>query len=280
MLTALSQTACITTLPDFGQGGLAERSPNNYRTVNANEPLGPEHGLRFELELVSRHLDILILEGAELCFPATVVQAKHREIRITRQLDGNLDYAAASDLLIQRQLLMRLEHQLDYVKQQAVCEIPLANTHNQFDGHGNHDDHQRTEDLFSHLSDLLNADNQFAHDSAEINPKYIARLAQAAQILIKNKDITLQVTGYADDTGNNEYNQRLSKQRAQKVARYLKLLGINASRLSINAVGETQAPYEGTEPQVRLVNRTVKIELSDSIATNVASKPNVFQQIK
>lgn len=253
IISLTGATGC-TAWPDQGSGGLAERSQNNYRTVEANETLGPEHGLRFDLELNARHLDMLVLEGAELCFPATVVQAKLRETRIRRELEGNLDYAAANDLLIQRKLLARLEQQLDYVKVHDVCSLPYNQVAQDKPG-----------ELAKEISQLVNADNQFASDSYELNPKYIARLAEAAQLLKKAEYLKLNIVGYADDIGDTQYNEGLSLARANKVARYLQLLGVEKSRLSISALGELNALYEGDEPHQRLVNRNVSIEVVNSM---------------
>lgn len=66
--------------PDHGKGGMAESyqdiSIENYQfsPVMPDEPLGPEHGLRFDWQLTKLHLDALIQEGARWCFPAAVVQ--------------------------------------------------------------------------------------------------------------------------------------------------------------------------------------------------------------
>lgn len=247
------QTGCVAW-PEHGFGGLAEQRPKNYRTVETDQPLGPEHGLRFDLELTARHLDMLVLEGAELCFPATVVQSKIRESRIRRELDGNLDYAAANDLLVQRQLLARLEQQLDYVKKHDICTLPYSNVAQEKPG-----------DTARDISLLLNADNQFAHDSAELNPKYIGRLAEAVQLLKKSSHLHLMVIGYADDSGDVEYNKKLSLARAQKVHRYLQILGIEKSRMTVQALGEKHPLYQGKEQHVRLVNRSVTIEVTNSL---------------
>lgn len=253
-ITSVCLATGCTAWPDEGLGGMAEKAPNNYRTVEAGEQLGPEHGLRFDLELNARHLDMLVLEGGELCFPATVVQAKLRENRIRRELDGGLDYAAANDLLIQRKLLARLEQQLDYVKQHDVCTLPNTQVVQ-----------ERPGDLANKISSLVNADNQFANDSFQLNPKYVGRLAEAAQLLKKGKHLTLNIVGYADDKGSVEYNQGLSLARAKKVARYLQILGIEKSRMTVSSLGEMNPLYEGTEPHEQLVNRSVSIEVTNAL---------------
>ncbi len=228
---------------------MAEHHLETLPPVMPEQPLGPEHGLRFELELVQRHLDILVLEGAELCFPATVVQAKQRQDRIVRELHGELDFDAANDLIVQRNLLTRLERQLDYVRKQLVCNIPATIVQ------------QTPGEIGKHIFNLLNSDNQFAFDSADLNPKYVIRLAEAAQLLNKMPGYHLRITGHADALGEKKHNQKLSLDRARKVGRYLQILGLPAERLQFDAVASDDPLFEGKEPQVRLVNRRVSIEL-------------------
>lgn len=150
--------------PEHGKGGLAESyqdiSIENYQfsPVMPDEPLGPEHGLRFDWQLTKLHLDALIQEGARWCFPAAVVQALEKQNRIARELEGGLLLDAANDLVIQRRRLNQLEQQLDYVLSQTTCTPP--------------DDIEALRSDLNIVSDiyaLLNIDNQFAVDSAEIN---------------------------------------------------------------------------------------------------------------
>ncbi|PUA17241.1 OmpA family protein [Glaciimonas sp. PCH181] len=54
-----------------------------------------------------------------------------------------------------------------------------------------------------------------------------------------NKDNVITITGHTDQLGANGYNQKLSEQRAQSVANYLKSKGVVA-RMNINGVGSTQ----------------------------------------
>ena len=250
----LSLSGCAGWPPE-GRGGMAEHHLETLPPVMQDQPLGPEHGLRFELELVQRHLDVLVLEGAELCFPATVVQAKQRQNRITRELHGELDFDAANDLIVQRKLLARLERQLDYVKQKNVCILPVTAP-------------QLTPgDIGKRIYELLNSDNQFAFDSSEINPKYVIRLAEAAQLLSEFPDYHLRITGHADALGEKKHNQKLSYKRARKVGRYLQILGLSPERLQFDAVGSDKPLFTGKEPQVRLVNRRVSIELIEVVSS-------------
>jgi outer membrane protein OmpA-like peptidoglycan-associated protein len=233
---------------------MAEHHIETHAPVMPDQPFGPEHGLRFELELVRRHLDILVLEGAELCFPATVVQAKQRQDRITRELQGGLDYDAANDLIIQRKLLSRLERQLDYVREQSVCTFPVVKGE------------EKPTDTSKRIYELLNSDNQFAFNSSELNPKYVVRLAEAVQLLRDLPGYDLRITGHADSVGEKEHNLTLSLERAKKVGRYLKILGLAKQRIEFDAVGSDNPLFDGDNklPHNRLVNRRVSIELIEN----------------
>ncbi|AVF95247.1 OmpA family protein [Vibrio diabolicus] len=242
--------------PDHGKGGLAENyqdiSIENYQfsPVMPDEPLGPEHGLRFDWQLTKLHLDALIQEGARWCFPAAVVQALEKQNRIARELEGGLLLDAANDLVIQRRRLNQLEQQLDYVLSQTTCTPP--------------DDIEALRsdlNVVAEIYALLNIDNQFAVDSAEINPKYMGHLAEAAYILRDHPNLTLVVTGHADVTGSPDYNQKLAQARAEQVKRYLTVFGITSERVTTKSVGDSLPLYEGETPAVRLTNRRVSIEV-------------------
>ena len=245
-----------TSYPEHGTGGLAESYDSmNYQNADfspimPDEPLGPEHGLRFDWQLAKLHLDALIQEGARWCFPAAVVQAIEKQNRIARELRGGLLLDAANDLIIQRKRLNELELQLDYVTSQARCEPPK--NENQF--------HMQLS-IIQQLYDLLNVDNQFAHNSIEVNPKYMGKLAEASYILKENKSLELIVTGHADATGSEEYNDELALGRAKQVERYLSIFGLSPSRIKAVSVGQTVPLFEGESEGTRLTNRRVSIEV-------------------
>lgn len=254
-LSALVLGGC-TSYPEQGTGGLAESYESiNYQNadfspVMPDEPLGPEHGLRFDWQLAKLHLDALIQEGARWCFPAAVVQAIEKQNRIARELQGGLLLDAANDLVIQRKRLNELEVQLDYVTSQARCEPPKDE--NQF---------RMQLSVIEQLYDLLNVDNQFAENSTEVNPKYMGRLAEATTLLKEHKSLDLVVTGHADATGTEKFNDDLALGRAKQVERYLTIFGLGAQRIKAVSVGETVPLFEGESDGTRLTNRRVSIEI-------------------
>ncbi len=240
-----------TSFPEHGNGGLGEfASASDFSPVMPNEPLGPEHGLRFDFHLTKLHLDSLIQKGAEWCFPAAVVQARTKENRIVRELEANMMLDAANDIVIQRKNLAKLENQLDYVRSQTECVPPEHN-----------DVFQSEVAVISELVSLLNVDNQFAIDSIEINPKYMGHLAKASSILINHPSLNLRVTGHADATGDAQYNDDLAMGRAQQVKRYLTIFGLTPARVQTLSVGESLPLFAGDSAATRLTNRRVSIDV-------------------
>lgn len=244
--------------PAGGHGGMAEHYQEALTPVMPDQPLGPEHGLRFDLDLARQHLDILILEGAELCFPATVIQARQRQNDITRELYGNLDFDAANNLIVQRKLLARLERQLDYVRQQNVCILPMPMTVGQ----------EKPGDIGKRIYDLLNGDNQFSPDSPELNPKYVGQLAEAAQLLRNQPGYHLHITGHPDTFEKPAYNRTLSLQRAKKIGRYLHVMGLPAERIQIDVIGSDHPLLvdDDKPTHTKQVTRRVSIELIEAPA--------------
>ena len=272
---ALFQLSACSSFPDHGKGGNAEHVPGQKHTfekmigiedvysLDESVSVNNEQRLLYSLEMNQRHLDVLVLEGAELCFPATVVQAKTREKRIARQVRAGLTFDSANDLIIQKKLLHRLEKQLDYVKSNNVCQLPTVNTSIK---------QKKPGEIAAQIYELLNADNQFAFDSFELNPKYVVRLSKAANLLKDVPQYGLKITGHADSVGAKNDNQDLSMKRAEKVSRYLQIMGINENRIKVTANGEMSPLFEGSQPEIRLVNRRVSIEVLELNDTNSREK--------
>ena len=252
-------TGCSSSFPLGGYGGFAEHHYQSLSPVEAGEPLTPEHGLRFDFELTRQLLKLLVVDGAELCFPATVAQASEREQRIGRELAGGLEFDAANDILIQRNQLNRLERQLSAALSSQTCRLDPE----QLD--------LNPVSVATEIEQLLNADNQFAFGSSELNPKYIGRLAQAVVLLNQFPHYSLHVIGHTDQVGDESDNHQLSMLRAQQVSRYLQIFGMEKSKIEVSALGETAPLAGGMSAQNRLVNRRVSIALVESIGTHPAA---------
>lgn len=254
-ISLLLASGC-TSNPQKGQGGFAEHDLSN----TPNHPLGLENALHFEQQLSSRHLDALVAAGAKICFPASVRTATIREARIAREIQGGLDSDAANDLIIQRDKLARLERRLNYVQLQGSCLT--SNMKNEEMAQTARPGHPPlSSEKIKAIQSSLNNNNQFVSASAQLNPRYIGHLAEAAMLLRDRPEYQLKITGHADSRGNDSFNLQLSLQRARQVERYLQIFGINPNNIIVTGNGAQTPLFAGDEAQVMLVNRRVSIEL-------------------
>lgn len=250
-----------------GEGGFAEHNYSN----TPNHPVGLENALYFELQLSQRHLDALLAAGAKTCFPASVRQSKIRQARIARELQGGLSGDAANDLIIQRDQLDRLERRLNYVQLQDSClptdsykgEQPGNMLHRPMLGETGDAQMSMSNEQMQYLIAILNNNNQFVTNSAELNPRYVGQLSEAAQILEDYPQYHLKLTGHTDSKGSHSRNLKLSLARAAQVERYLLIFGFNPNNVQVTGSGSEDPLFDGEQPQVRLVNRRVSIELID-----------------
>ena len=90
----------------------------------------------------------------------------------------------------------------------------------------------------STLKDIYSDDLFFLIGKAELGPKEAFKLGRICQILADNPKAKIVIKGYADSgTGTAEINDRLSRERAQTVAKMLEENGIPSSRISIEFHG-------------------------------------------
>ena len=121
----------------------------------------------------------------------------------------------------------------------------------------------------------------FGFDRYDLDEQAKAEADRILEVLRKYPDIRIELTGHTDAIGDNEYNIRLSRNRATAVADYLTDHGISRERITIKGIGEAIPvainKYEdGTDsPEGRRLNRHVSIRLSNLKHENV-SVENIF----
>ena len=79
--------------------------------------------------------------------------------------------------------------------------------------------------------------------------------------LNQNKDLKVNLTGHTDEIGSEEYNLKLSENRAAIAASYLEKQGIAKSRITINAEGEKNPISDNSSEHERAKNRRLEISL-------------------
>ncbi len=101
----------------------------------------------------------------------------------------------------------------------------------------------------------------FEINSSELQPLAKTNIESLAKILNKYPDTNLLIEGDTDNTGTNEYNQKLSERRAQAVADYQKSLQVDGSRISIVGLGELNPIASNDTDYGRAQNRRVEVAI-------------------
>ena len=101
----------------------------------------------------------------------------------------------------------------------------------------------------------------FAFNRFDVQPQFQSTLNQVAQTLNAYPATMIDVLGHTDSVGSDEYNQRLSEQRAQAVASYLMARGVSQSRIAIRGYGETMPIADNGSEAGRAANRRVEIKV-------------------
>jgi len=100
---------------------------------------------------------------------------------------------------------------------------------------------------------------QFEFGSYKLLGSSFDELDALALYLVKHPQVSVVLSGHTDDVGSDRYNQRLSLQRAENVARYLKLQGIPDSRIRAEGHGKAQPLVAEDSEDARAMNRRVEI---------------------
>jgi outer membrane protein OmpA-like peptidoglycan-associated protein len=100
--------------------------------------------------------------------------------------------------------------------------------------------------------------------AAEPDAAARAELDALAQRLRADRDLEISVYGHADARGSQRANRRLSKQRAQAVARVLQREGVAARRIALAWYGEHKPAVPGAGDDAWAANRRVELRVHRS----------------
>jgi outer membrane protein OmpA-like peptidoglycan-associated protein len=96
---------------------------------------------------------------------------------------------------------------------------------------------------------------RFPEGSAEVLPPHALELDRVVSIMNALPNVTALVIGHADQRGSELTNYEISEERADAVVDYIAGHGIEPSRLSSRAVGETDLLTLNNEPAALELNR-------------------------
>ena len=103
----------------------------------------------------------------------------------------------------------------------------------------------------------------FDLNSSKLQSRSYGPLNELVQILNDNPSYKLAIESHTDNSGTNEYNNKLSNNRSATVMKYLVGKGIDASRLSANGFGEDTPIATNDTPDGRALNRRSELKLSN-----------------
>ncbi|MFW6053868.1 MAG: OmpA family protein [Persicimonas sp.] len=108
---------------------------------------------------------------------------------------------------------------------------------------------------------IVTLDNQvlFEFGESELRPEARSQLNQVADILRMQEDARYIVEGHTDAIGSEEFNERLSEQRAQAVRDFLTERGVSDEQVQIRGYGEARPVASNESPEGRAMNRRVEI---------------------
>ena len=107
----------------------------------------------------------------------------------------------------------------------------------------------------------LTSDILFDHNSAALRSTSRTTLNELAQNFAQYPDNVIIVEGHTDSTGTDQYNQKLSEQRAGNVADYLIDRGVRAGNITVYGFGESRPKSTNYTAEGRQINRRVEINI-------------------
>ncbi|HKV06126.1 MAG TPA: OmpA family protein [Candidatus Acidoferrales bacterium] len=125
--------------------------------------------------------------------------------------------------------------------------------------------HDTVRGLIVNMSDVL-----FDTGSYTLKPGAREKLAKISGILLAYPALKIQVEGHTDSVGSDDFNQRLSEQRAGMVRDYLVDQLVPAASVTARGFGKTKPVATNDTPEGRQQNRRVELVVSgDAIGDSV-----------
>jgi OOP family OmpA-OmpF porin len=103
---------------------------------------------------------------------------------------------------------------------------------------------------------------RFAHDKANVTEQYFKDIEAVAEFMKKHSDATVVLEGHTSSIGDAQYNQVLSKKRADAVAKQLVKLGVADSRISTVGFGEERLLNKAYRKSAHAENRRVEANIT------------------
>lgn len=126
------------------------------------------------------------------------------------------------------------------------------------------------------LVDLMQAgiamDLLFRTDEFALADTTGGRLAKLAGTLAAMPEIRIQLDGFADERGDEQYNLELSEKRVEFVRNQFVTAGVHPDRINVSAHGESAAQDDNIDSYA--LERRVSVKLFITETPSLASNPN------
>jgi len=127
--------------------------------------------------------------------------------------------------------------------------------------------------LIVNMSDVL-----FDFNKYTLKPDAREKLAKVSGILLAYPNLKLQVEGYTDNIGSDDYNQKLSQERADGVRQYLVSQSVSDANVSAEGYGKSDPIADNSSASGRAQNRRVQLVVSGSAIGVQESAPGAQSQ--
>jgi outer membrane protein OmpA-like peptidoglycan-associated protein len=121
----------------------------------------------------------------------------------------------------------------------------------------------------------VNNEVSFDFNRADVKPAFKPSLDKLGGLLKKYDQTVVHIIGHTDNIGSEEYNQRLSEERAENVRAYLVAYGVPSGRLLTEGRGMGEPRESNATEAGRQLNRRVEIFVKPVVEgqESLASEP-------
>jgi len=126
--------------------------------------------------------------------------------------------------------------------------------------------------LIVNMSDVL-----FDTGRYTLKPGAREKLAKISGIVLAHPGLKLEVEGHTDSVGGDDYNQKLSEQRAAAVRDFLVSQGVSSNLVTAKGFGKAQPVASNDTAAGRQRNRRVEMVVSGDIIGNPIGSPSTQQ---
>ena len=115
----------------------------------------------------------------------------------------------------------------------------------------------------------------FDFNKYTLKPDARERLAKVSGIVLAYPGLKLDIEGHTDSIGSEEYNQKLSEERAGSVRGYLVSSGVQPDKVSAVGLGKSNPVADNSTTAGRKLNRRVEMVVSGDVIGTQIDTPGI-----